>query len=337
MDAARAWRYDKEVSNTAKRVVVLAYEGMELLDVAGPVNVLSAASRLSRGRGRYEVELYAARAGPVAAAGGLELVARKWSPIRGDIDTLLVPGGLGYSSKEARAVVPVVQRLAPRARRVVGVCTGGLLLADAGLLEGRRAVTHWAACDELRRRAPGCEVDGEPIFVHDGDVWTSAGVTAGMDLALALVEADHDADLALQVARWLVMYLRRPGSQAQFSGAAPPLPLPTIDTSPDSIPGLIRWIGEHLEQDLSVPALAKRVAMSPRNFARVFTRHTGDTPAAWVQRARLQAARTLLERTTHSIAEVAAQTGQSPETLHRTFQRQLGATPRQYRQRFTAR
>jgi len=337
VDEPTTRRYEIKVSRTAKRVVVLAYEGMELLDVAGPVNVLSAATRLLRGQGGYDVELYAREAGPVRTAGGLELVARRWSPLRGAIDTLLVPGSLVHSSTAAREVVPVVRRLAPRARRLVGVCTGGLLLADAGFLEGRRAVTHWAACDELRRREPSCAVEEASIFVHDDDVWTSAGVTAGMDLALALVEADHDADLALQVARWLVMYLRRPGSQAQFSDVGSSRPdSPSTSGEPSSMDSLVRWIGTHLGEDLSVSSLARRVAMSPRNFARVFARHTGDTPAAWVARARLRAARTLLERTTQSVAEVAEATGQSPETLHRAFQRHLGATPRQYRQRFTA-
>lgn len=315
-----------------RHVAILVHPEVELLDVTGPANILSTASRLAFGAPGYRIQLYAEAAGPVRTASGIEFVAKRWSPIRGPIDTLLVPGTLHIGDPRTQALVPVIRRLAPRARRVVGVCTGSLLLADAGLLEGRRAVTHWAACDELKRRDPTCEVDPDPIFVHADNVWTSAGVTAGMDLALALVEDDFDADHALLVARWQVMYLRRPGGQSQF---APPAPEPTTRRSPRGLDALVQWIGEHLDADLSVPALARRAAMSPRNFARVFRRHTGLTPAAWVSRTRLQAARTLLERTHDSVAQVAAATGQSAETLHRTFARELGTTPRQYRTRFT--
>lgn len=329
-------RYDKDMSDSAKdrHVAILVHPEVELLDVTGPANILSTASRLAFGVPGYRIQLYAEAAGPVRTASGIELVAERWSPIRGPIDTLLVPGTLHIGHPRTQALVPVIRRLAPRARRVVGVCTGSLLLADAGLLAGRRAVTHWAACDELKRRDPTCDVDPEPIFVHEDNVWTSAGVTAGMDLALALVEDDFDADHALLVARWQVMYLRRPGGQSQF---APPTtaPRPARVDGLGAMGPLIQWIGEHLDADLSVPALARRAAMSPRNFARVFRRHTGLTPAAWVSRVRLQAARTMLERSADSVAQIAAATGQSTETLHRTFARELGTTPRQYRTRFT--
>lgn len=314
------------------RVVMLAYPGVEVVDLTGPAQVFSAAARLAPARARYRVELRAATRGPVPTPSGLSLMATSWRGVRGPIDTLLVPGCLDVHADAARRVVPTLQRLAPRAARVVGVCTGALLLADAGLLGGRRAVTHWAAIEELQRRAPGCSVESAPIYVQDGDVWTSAGVTAGMDLALALIEADHDADLARQVARWLVMYLRRPGGQTQFS----PPPATTTAPATGSIAAVVRWVGDHLDDDLSVESLARRAAMSPRNFARVFRRQIGRPPAAWVANARLEAARSMLERSTASIAEIAGATGQSPETLHRVFVRALGTTPRQYRRRFTS-
>ncbi|MGH1348359.1 MAG: GlxA family transcriptional regulator [Nannocystales bacterium] len=317
------------ISAKDRQVVILVHPQVELLDVAGPANVLSTASRLSPGSSGYRVRLYAAAAGPVPTAAGVDVVARGWSHLRGPIDTLVVPGTVQIGHADAQALVPVIRRLAPRARRVVGVCTGALLLADAGLLAGRRAVTHWAACGELQRRDPTCLVEPDPIFIHDENIWTSAGITAGMDLALALVEEDFNADRALQVARWQVMYLRRPGGQSQFT---PPEP---AKGAPHGMQALVQWIGEHLEQRLTVPALARHAAMSPRNFARAFRRHTGRTPAAWVSQARLQAARTLLERTTDSVASIAAATGQSPESLHRRFVRELGSTPRQYRTRFT--
>ena len=315
------------MSNSAKRVVVLCFDGMELLDVAGPANVLTAAARLAPGIANYDVQLAAVKRGPVRTGGGLELCAgHTLRGLRPPIDTLMVPGGFASGQE----VMPTLRRLAGQVRRVVGICTGALLLADAGLLVGRRAVTHWRACDELQRRAPDCDVDPDPIFVHDGMVWTSAGVTAGMDLALALVEQDHDAELALSVARWLVMYLRRPGGQSQFSA---PLAAQAAQRGP--IRKLVDWIPDHLRADLSVPALAQRASMSPRNFARVFADETGMTPAAWVQRVRLEAARSLLERTGPTVKEIAARAGfTSVETMHRAFRRELGSTPQQYRTRF---
>ena len=311
-----------------RRVVVLVFPGVELLDVAGPVNVFTAATRASSAGG-YAVELVAERAGRVATGGGgVELQAKSARSLRGPIDTLVVPGGLSIGAE--RGLFQTVRRLAPEARRVVGVCTGAFLLAEAGLLHGRRVATHWAGCAALQRSYPDLEVDADAIFVRDGSVWTSAGVTAGMDLALALVEEDLGAPLALDVARWLVMYLRRPGGQSQFSA-----PLAAQKADSDPIRSLVTWVRSNLATDLSIPALARRSGMSERNFARVFLAGTGTTPGAWVARVRLEAARAALEMSAQSVKEIAASCGYgSPERLHHAFRQGLGTTPLAYRCRF---
>ncbi len=313
-----------------RRVVVLCFEGAELLDLAGPSNVLTAASRLAPGARGYDVQLAACKVGPVATAGGSEVMARqKAGELCGPLDTLLVPGTSFYPA-EKDELVEVIRRLSPQARRTVGVCTGAMLLAEAGLLAGRRAATHWAACDRLRQDHPRCQVEDDAIFVRDGAIWTSAGVTAGMDLALALVEQDHGPQLALEVARWLVMYLRRPGGQSQFSA---PLAAQTADRSP--IQQLIDWIPDNLSANLSVPALAARAGMSERTFARTFNKQTGQSPAAWTMRVRLEAVRRALESSRRSVKELAACYGfSSPEALHRAFRRSVGTTPLAYRRRF---
>ncbi len=315
----------------ARRVVVLAYDGAELLDLAGPTNVLTAATRLCPDRRGYRVELVAQRSGLVTTAGGVQLQARALRGVRGPIDTLLVPGGIDPFA--GRALTPKLTRLASSARRVVGVCSGAFLLAEAGLLDGKRAASHWAGCALLQQRYPTLQVDHDAIFVRDGKVWTSAGVTAGMDLALALVEDDLGAQVALDVARWLVMYLRRPGGQSQFSA-----PLQAQHSEHGALKALTAWVQENLRADLSVEALARRAAMSPRTFARVFAAETGLTPAVWVARLRLEAARSALELTGKSVKQIAVSTGfQSPERLHRAFQRSLHTTPLAYRARFAVR
>jgi transcriptional regulator GlxA family with amidase domain len=314
-----------------RQVVIVGFPGVELLDVAGPISVFSAADRLLAGARGYAVELVAGSAGPLRTAAGVELVARRaLRSVRGSVDTVLVGGGLLADVAAASGVAPALARLSRRARRTGSVCTGAFLLGAAGLLRGRRVVTHWAACDQLRQRHPECRVETDPIFVRDGSLWTSAGVTAGLDLALALVEQDHGPALALEVARWFVMYLRRPGGQSQFS-----VPLGAQESSVGAIAALVVWIGENLRADLSVDALAERSAMSVRTFARAFRRETSTSPAAFVERARLEAARRALELTQRSVKEIAAATGfGTTETMHRAFRRSLGATPLQYRERF---
>ena len=229
-----------------------------------------------------------------------------------------------------RALVRFIARAAARSRRVCSVCTGAFLLAEAGLLAGRRATTHWSACAALARRHPDVLVEPDPIFVRDGNVATSAGVTAGMDLALALVEEDLGADVAREVARWLVLFLKRPGGQSQFSA-----PLDGPAATRPSLRELQEWIPAHLADDLSVTALAARAHMSPRNFARAFGRELGVTPAAYVERLRVERARTLLQSGDAPIKLVAAECGfASLETLRRAFARHVGTSPGEYRTRF---
>ncbi len=212
------------------------------------------------------------------------------------------------------------------------MCTGALVLAAAGLLDGYRATTHWSACDELAAHGD-VEVDADRIYVHDRDRWTSAGVTAGIDLALALVETDHGAELAHQVAGWLVVFVRRPGGQAQFSAQLRAQPART-----PAIADLQRWLPDHLGEDCSVDALAQRAGMAKRTFARAFAAETGSTPAAFVEDLRIEAARRLLEGSELTVAAVARAVGiRHAETLHRVFQRRIGTSPDRYRQHFSRR
>ena len=251
--------------------------------------------------------------------------------LRGNIDTLLVAGGSAIENDEISAgVVRWLKTIAGRIRRIGSVCTGAMLLARAGLLDGRRATTHWNWCEVLIRRAPRAHVDPDPIFVRDKNVYTSAGVTAGMDLALALVEEDHGSRLALQVARNLVLYLRRPGGQSQFSAA---LSLQLTDRKP--LRDLEAWVLDNLHKPLTVPLLAERVAMSPRNFARVFTQEMKTTPAKFVERLRVEAARRRLEESQNSMETIAGECGfGNVNSMRNVFQRALKIAPGQYRRHF---
>jgi transcriptional regulator GlxA family with amidase domain len=251
--------------------------------------------------------------------------------VRGRIDTLLVAGGDGVLAAAADPeVVRHVRRLARGARRVTSVCSGAFVLAEAGLLDGRRVTTHWRRCAQLAERYPAVTVDPDPIFVRDGDVWTSAGVTAGMDLALALVEQDRGREVALAIARQLVMYVQRPGGQAQFSAA-----LQAQRADRDVLRELQAWLPDHLDDDLAVAALARRVAMSPRHFAREFTAEGGVTPARHVEDLRVEAARRLLESTRRGVEDIAAACGfGTAETMRRAFLRSVRVPPADYRRRF---
>jgi transcriptional regulator GlxA family with amidase domain len=311
--------------------VIVAYPGVQALDVIGPAEVLRAATLLHPPG--YEVSVAAATEEPIPSStvalipdGALSACSS------GPIDTLIVAGGSGARDAERdEALIAWVQEAAGRSRRVASVCTGAFVLARAGLLDGRRATTHWASCGDLERRYPDTTVEPDPIFVRDGNVFTSAGVTAGMDLALALVEDDLGREVALEAARWLVVFLKRPGGQAQFSAQ---LAAQTADRSP--LRELQAWIPDHLDEDLSVAALARRASMSDRNFARAFRRETGMTPGAYVEATRVERARIALESGDLPVEEVARQAGfGTVETMRRAFRRRVGVSPIDYRARFT--
>jgi transcriptional regulator GlxA family with amidase domain len=258
-------------------------------------------------------------------------VHQSLSRLRGAIDTLLVAGGRGVEAAlRERALLSAIARLAPRARRLASVCTGTFLLAEAGLLDGRRVTTHWDACRDLARRYPALRVDPDPIFVRDGRVATSAGVTAGMDLALALVEEDWGRETALAVARRLVLFLKRPGGQSQFSAQ-----LAAQGAERDALRDVQEFAVGNPDADLSVAALARRAAMSPRHFARVFAREVGTTPARFVERVRVEAARRRLEESAAGVEVIAESCGfGSAETMRRAFLRGLQVSPADYRSRF---
>jgi transcriptional regulator GlxA family with amidase domain len=328
-------------SNRSPRTIVLvAFDRLQLLDLAGPLEVFDAADRLAGG-GTYRTV--------VATPGGVAVRSSSGLPLAGDhdlfaladptsreaeVDTLLVAGGRG-----TRAVLDddrflgAIRALSARARRTTSVCTGALVLAAAGLLDGYRATTHWDSCALLADLAPDVTVEPDRIYVRDRDRWTSAGVTAGIDLALALVEEDHGPELAHDVATWLVVFARRPGGQAQFSAQ-----LRAQVARTPAIAEVQRWLPDHLAEDLSVARLAERAAMSPRTFARAFRAETGTTPAAHVEELRVEAARRLLETTDATVAAIAGRVGlRHAETLHRAFARRVGTTPDRYRQHFSRR
>lgn len=318
--------------------LVVVPDGGMLFEAAGVADILTRANFLNRceaGAASYEVRIAASHSHRmVHGQSGLNLVA---DHALGELDpeeardTIMVVGR-GTSESEGRFVSDWVRQAAPHARRTVSVCGGALLLAQAGLLDGRRATTHWRLLDTLQNHYPSVQVERGPIYVQDGVIWTSAGVTAGFDLTLALVEADLGFTLARDVAQDLVMYLRRPGGQSQFSRY-----LLNQARTPGPIRDLQTWILENLAQDLSVEMLAERVAMSPRNFTRVFTRETGTSPARFVEEVRLDAARQRLEQGDEGIEQVALATGfGNGLNLRRVFERALQLSPSEYRKRFAA-
>jgi transcriptional regulator GlxA family with amidase domain len=327
-----------EPARNRRLIAIVAYPGVQSLDVTGPLEVFAAAQRLiettSRRERGYDVLTLSRDGAAVRTSSGLTVV-----PDAGlhdapkTIDTLIVAGGPGHAEAAAdRALVDWIARASSTARRTVSVCTGAFLLARAGLLDGRRASTHWAAAQELQRMYPEIRVDPEPIFVRDGQIWTSAGVSAGMDLALALVEEDLDRDAALTIARHLVLFLRRPGNQSQFSAT-----LAAQRAVREPLREIQRAVLEDIAGDHSVEAMATRAHMSPRHFARAFRAETGLTPARHVERVRLEAARRRLEDTRDPVAAIAVGCGfGTAETMRRVFLRTLEVGPAEYRRRFHA-
>ncbi|MEZ0106461.1 transcriptional regulator GlxA family with amidase domain [Catenulispora sp. EB89] len=324
----------------SRRVVFLVFPRFQLLDLSGPLEVFSQADRLfpldGDHRYRYRTEVVAASAEPVVASDGLAVVPHGTlaSATSSPIDTLVVVGGMGVRDAcDSPEYVEWVRAAAGRARRVTSVCSGAFLLAAAGLLDGRRAVTHWQSCDDLAARFPQVRVEADPIFVRDDPIWTSAGVTAGVDLALALVEDDHGAEMARAIAKQLVVFVQRPGGQAQFSTQ-----LAAQRPGRDALREAQTWIADHLDADLSLPALARRAALSERHFSRVFRAETGMTVAAYVEAARIEAARRLLESTHDGLDRIARTCGfGTVETMHRTFNRTIRVTPGEYRRHFSSR
>lgn len=324
---------------TGKRTVAIAaYEGAEILDVTGPIEVFDMLNRCLQDAGKsdcgYTIALLAEKPGPFVTSAGIKLVADKsWHDVAEPVDTLIVVGShndaLGKVMTNPLFIEWLIS-MQPRVRRLVSVCTGAFLLAEAGLLDGKRVATHWKDLDNLSARYPEVCVDTDAIYVRDGAVATSAGITAGMDLTLSLVEEDFGRKTALAVARRMVMFLKRPGGQAQFSSQ---LRAQMVDGGPLS--SLLAWLQENAHRKISVEDLADQAAMSPRNFARVFARETGMTPARYLDQLRLERAIALLQDGALSIGTVATKSGFSgEEQMRRTFVRQMGITPIAYRKRF---
>ena len=345
------------MESSSRRVLVLALPGAFSLDVVGTFEIFQAATRMvalrELGEPRfdvsdparlvgaapaYAVELIGAEQGQIETLSGIALFAtRGLASVRGPVDTLVIAGGdiqrMLAALNERPKLRETLCRIAKRARRVVSVCTGSFVLAALGLLEGKRATTHWAACDLLQKLYPNVRVEHEPIYTQDAGVYTSAGATTGMDLSLALIREDHGGDLAKEIARWLVLYVERNAGQPQLSAS-----LRAQAPDRDVLRELLPWIAENVKADLSVSVLAQRVGMSVRNFARAFKRELSMTPAAYVESVRVEAARRKLEMGTASMAEVASEVGfGSIDTLRRAFVRQTGRTPRAKRSNGRAR
>jgi transcriptional regulator GlxA family with amidase domain len=311
---------------------IVAMPGVQLLDVSGPLDVFAEANVQAR-REVYRLLIVAKAAGHIRSSSGVRLAP---DLVIGDatevkIDTLLVAGCPNAANvRPDAAVVEWLRRIAPRARRYGSVCSGAFLLAATGLIDGRRVTTHWAVAQQLAVRYPAVTVEEDAIHVRDGRLRTAAGVTAGLDLALALVEEDLGRDVAMKVAAQLVMFFKRPGGQMQFSrkGEAAPAGRSALQEAQ-------RWIAANPAADHSIASLAKRADLSPRHFARLFRGEVGITPAAWVETTRIAVARRLLEGGQHSPKQVAAQCGfADADTLRRAFARQVGVTPAEYRKRY---
>src|SRR5205809_2945100 len=329
---------DRNTASSTRRIVFVAASEDAILDLVGPLHVFARASEMycreNPGSAPiYSVEVVTTSAHRSFVANcGLRITAHKtFRELRGQIDTLLVAGGNSIKRDEINPeVLRWLRKIAGRIRRVGSVCTGAMLLARAGLLDGRRATTHWNWCEVLIRRAPRAKVDPDPIFIRDENVYTSVGVTAGMDLALALVEEDYGSRLALQVARNLVLYLRRPGGQSQFSAA---LSLQVTDRKP--LRELEAWVLDNLRKRVTVPLLAQRVAMSARNFARVFTNEMETTPAKLVECLRVEAVRRRMDESQNSMETIAGECGfGNVNSMRNVFQRTLKIAPGQYRRHF---
>lgn len=311
---------------------MLALPGVQLLDISGPLDVFAEAN-VQAGYEAYRLFVLADQPGAILSSSGVRLMPDGiiGRDLAGRVDTLLVAGRPNAAELPAtRAVIEWLQRRASTVRRLGSVCSGAFVLAAAGLLDGRRVTTHWAVAERLAQQFPKIQVQPDALQVRDGSVRTSAGVTAGLDLALSLVEEDLGLDVAMRVASQLVMFFKRPGGQLQFSRKSQPLLM-----GRSALQELQRWIAANPSLDHSVASLAKRMGMSPRHFSRMFRQEVGVTPAAWVKEARVDAARKLLEQAMQSPKQVAAQCGfANADTLRRAFAQHVGVSPAEYRKRF---
>ncbi|HTZ01708.1 MAG TPA: GlxA family transcriptional regulator [Xanthobacteraceae bacterium] len=333
-------------SNAKPRLVaVLAFEDVQLLDVAGPVQAFASANELACGtRGApgdgapYRIVVVSRRGGAVRSSAQLPLVTEPIAKAIGGkpIDTLILPGGPGvHAAAQDKDCVAWVRRQVVAARRIASVCTGAFLLAEAGALSGRAATTHWKFCGRLQKDYPDIKVEPDPIYLHEGRIWTSAGVSAGIDLSLAMIAEDLGRTLAMQVARHLVVFLNRPGGQSQFSATLEAQAVAASGNAPNHFAPLHDWIADNIGADLRVERLAEQAGMSPRHFARIYAATMGMTPARMVEKIRIEAVRRRLEESETPIKQIAAACGfRQEERLRRAFARQVGTTPAEYRQRF---
>lgn len=319
------------------RVVAVALPDGDPLELIGPVEILNTTNIVLQEAGYphlgYDIEVVGPRTGPMFGMKGLTLsVDRACHQVRGLVDTVIIQAmDMQARALEETKMLRWLIRMGGQVRRLASVCSASYVLAEAGLLDGRRATTHWAWCEDFAERYPQVTVDPDPIFIKDGNVYTSAGSTAALDMTLAFVEEDFGREVALRVAQFLVFFLKRPGNQAQFSAQ-----MACQLAERDVIREIQAYVYENLGEDLSVMALAKRAAMSPRNFARVFSEEVGVTPGRFVEDARMEIARERLEQSTLSIEEVSAVCGfRAPETMRQAFVRKLGISPNEYRRRFS--
>jgi transcriptional regulator GlxA family with amidase domain len=318
------------IASPVRTIAIVGYDGVQSLDLVGPWEVFSMANNYA-GRTAYAPVMASHGGGDIVSNSGLRLAGTvALADLPDELDTVLVGGGDEQGLRSMDAVLPWLRARAGGTRRMGSVCSGAMVLAAAGLLDGRRATTHWAVCDLMRDLWPAVRLEPDAIFVADPPFYTSAGVTAGIDLSLSFVEADLGPDVALAVARNLVLFMRRPGGQSQYSAG-----LNVQAAATPTLRKLIADLGADPTGDLSLPRLAERAGMSERTFSRVFHKETGTTPAAFVEMARVDRAKALLETSDWPLARVADRSGfTSLDALHRAFQKRVGATPGDYRQRF---
>lgn len=324
------------LASTPRRIVFLTYDDMNLLDLAGPLQAFATANRISEGAGGpalYDTVVASFKGGSVASSAGLPVQTVAVAALEGArIDTIVTAGGCrGEQFTTCPDLVDWIARHAAQVRRLCSVCTGAFILAAAGQLDGRRVATHWAWAERLQKLYPQIDVDADALFIQDGALWTSAGVTAGIDMSLALIEADYGHQVAIQTARQLVMFIKRPGGQSQFSA-----PLAAQASGDSNFANLHAWIAAHIDQDLSVTRLASQANMSLRTFVRVYTAQVGRTPAKTVEAIRMEAACRALESTKLPLKAICVGVGYAEEqNLRRVFLRHFGINPLAYRARFS--